>query len=130
MDLRPTPEVKMPSRACLLLLSLVLAGPRAEGQQIGSLTNPPPSFESWRPTVPAARPTPLLIPTIRSDFTRRDRNALIGGAIGTVAGLAFCTVVSNMTTDPAAGFSTCTTKGYLVSGSIGLMLGLLIGSSL
>jgi hypothetical protein len=91
------------------------------------LATQPPRFESWRPgpmpsnvlsTVPA-RPVAVT--------KRRGRNALIGGAIGTVAGVTFCTVVSNLVNDPGFGFSTCTLKGYLLTGGVGFGLGFLIG---
>ncbi|MBA2460125.1 MAG: hypothetical protein H0V43_14375 [Gemmatimonadales bacterium] len=59
----------------------------------------------------------------------RGRHALIGAAIGTVAGLAFCTVFSNLANDPGTGFSTCTLKGYLLTGGVGFGLGLLVGLS-
>jgi hypothetical protein len=113
----------------LIVAGLVIAGPLgAQSQSPGTvLATQPVEFDSWYPAampnqVPGsfpAQPTPLL--------PRRGRNALIGGAIGTVAGLAFCTVVSNLVNDPGSGFSTCTLNGYLLTGGIGLAAGLVIG---
>jgi hypothetical protein len=39
----------------------------------------------------------------------------------------FCTVVSNLANDRGTGFSTGTAKGYLLTGGVGLALGLLVG---
>ena len=60
--------------------------------------------------------------------SHRLRNALIGGVIGGVAGVVTCTAISNATNDPGTGFSTCTTKGYLLFGLGGFGLGALIGA--
>jgi hypothetical protein len=58
----------------------------------------------------------------------RVRNALIGGAIGTAAGLVVCTAISNIADDAAVDrFTTCTTSGYLLTGSIGFGAGFLVG---
>ena len=38
-----------------------------------------------------------------------------------------CTVVSALVKDEGTGFSTCTAKGYLLLGGVGLSLGALIG---
>ena len=60
--------------------------------------------------------------------SRRVRHALIGGAIGAVAGLAVCTAISNIADDAAVDrFTTCTAKGYLLTGSIGFATGFLVG---
>jgi hypothetical protein len=60
-------------------------------------------------------------------MSRRGRRALIGGAIGAVAGLAVCTVISNLTDERVRGFSTCTWKGYLLTGGIGFGVGFAAG---
>jgi len=58
----------------------------------------------------------------------RGRNAILGGLIGAVTGLIACTVISNIANDPGTGFSTCTSKGYLMLGLGGGGLGALIGA--
>jgi hypothetical protein len=59
---------------------------------------------------------------------QRTRNALIGGVIGAAAGVAVCTVISNIADDAAEDrFTTCTAKGYLLTGGIGFALGFGIG---
>ncbi len=60
--------------------------------------------------------------------SHRLRNTLIGGAIGGVLGLAACTVISNLAKDPGTGFSTCTTRGYLLFGLSGAALGAGVGA--
>jgi hypothetical protein len=112
-----------------MVAGLFVAGPLSAQSQSPAtlLATQPIQFASWHPAampsdVPGsfpAQPTPLV--------HRRGRNALIGGAIGTVAGLAFCTVVSNLVNDPGSGFSTCTLNGYLLTGGVGLAAGLVIG---
>jgi hypothetical protein len=58
----------------------------------------------------------------------RKRHALIGGAIGTVAGLAFCTAVSTLANDSAeGGLSFCPLDSYLLTGAAGFALGFGIG---
>ena len=115
--------------AWLIVAGLFIAGPLgAQSEKPATiLANRPVQFASWSPAaipnqLPGSFPEqPLLL------VHRRGRNALIGGAIGTVAGLAFCTVVSNLVNDPGSGFSTCTLNGYLLTGGIGLAAGVLIG---
>jgi hypothetical protein len=112
-----------------MIAGLFIAGAVAEPVRAHSpdptsfLATQPPRFQSWRPVpVPGNVPARAVVVT-----KRRGRNALIGGAIGTVAGLTFCTVVSNLVNDPGSGFSTCTLKGYLLTGGVGFGLGFLIG---
>ena len=111
----------------LIVAGLLIAGPvRAQSHNAATpLGTRPVQFASWHPTsgdVPGSfplQPAPLM--------QRRGRNALIGAAVGTVAGLAFCTVVSNLINDRGSGFSTCTLRGYLLTGGIGLATGVVIG---
>lgn len=115
--------------ASFMVAGLFVAGPLSAQSQSPAtlLATQPIQFASWHPAampsdVPGpfpAQPAPLV--------HRRGRNALIGGAIGTVAGLAFCTVVSNLVNDPGSGFSTCTLNGYLLTGGVGFAAGLVIG---
>jgi hypothetical protein len=110
-----------------VLLALLLLPPAAAAQQVGPVVTPAATFESWTPAQPAgyAARGPVLDVALES----RDRtgNALLGGVIGAAAGVAFCTVVSNIVKDEGTGFSTCTTKGYLLTGGVGFALGFLVG---
>ncbi len=109
-----------------LLLACLLAFPASSGhaQAARPVAAQAPGFTAWKPSAaPAAFAALAATPSRR----HREGNALLGAAIGTVAGLAFCTAISNLTTDPAAGFSTCTTKGYLITGAAGFALGFAIG---
>jgi hypothetical protein len=109
---------------------LILAGaPEVAAQQPVSLASRPPDFESWQPEASSGFATPIRLPAARFETRRRGRNALIGAAIGTLAGLGVCTVISNMASDDGAGVSTCTTKGYLLFGGIGFALGFAVGLS-
>jgi hypothetical protein len=51
----------------------------------------------------------------------------VGGLIGAVGGVVVCTVISNLADDSADGFSTCTLKGYLLTGAAGFALGFAVG---
>lgn len=113
---------------CLLALSaLLLWSVPAEAQQVASLVQQPPVFASWRPAASTGGVAPLASLRTTVAPRQRTRNALIGGAIGTVAGLAVCTAISNMIDEGAAGFSTCTWKGYLLTGGVGLGVGFAVG---
>jgi hypothetical protein len=115
--------------AWLIVVGLCIAGPLgAQSEKPATiLATRPVQFASWSPAA-TLNQLPGSFPAQRVPLDRRrGRNVLIGGAIGTVAGLAFCTVVSNLVNDPGSGFSTCTLNGYLLTGGIGLTAGLLIG---
>jgi len=89
----------------------------------------PLRFQSWTPLAPpAGLPGPSTVQTVALE-RQRARNALIGGAIGAVAGLAACTVISNLVNDDGTGFSTCTRNGYLLFGGVGFALGVVVGFS-
>ena len=63
-----------------------------------------------------------------SASTHRVRNALIGGVIGAAAGAVVCTAISNIADDAAVDrFTTCTAKGYLLTGGVGFGAGFLAG---
>ena len=111
--------------AATFAILLLPAGGMA--QAIGPAPARSAAFESWEPPVFRApmQQAPTMVPP---EAASRDRlgNAVLGGAIGTVAGLAVCTVISNLAND-GTGFSTCTAKGYLLTGGIGFALGFLVG---
>ena len=114
----------MPHR---LLLPVLLLAPSAVAAQVpGPLAAAPVFAQTWEPArlVGLRSHTPVRILLQKKD---RVGNAALGGAIGAVAGVVFCTVVSNIAKDAGTGFSTCTTKGYLLTGGIGFGLGALAG---
>jgi hypothetical protein len=52
-----------------------------------------------------------------------------GGVIGAAAGVVACTLISNLLVNTEIdGFTTCTTKGYLMFGGAGGALGATIGA--
>jgi hypothetical protein len=110
---------------CALLALLLLLPSAAAAQRPGPVAVPSPSFESWEPGGGSHRAFQRNV--LVAGSKDRTRNALLGGAIGALAGVTFCTVVSNLVKDEGTGFSTCTTSGYLLTGGVGLALGLLVG---
>ena len=115
-------------KSTVFLAVAILAGVAApaHGQASAGLLLARPGFVSWSPgtTTGPGTMTPLNVPASRA--TQKARNALIGGAIGVVAGVGFCTVISNITNE-GGGFSTCTRKGYLLTGGVGFALGATVG---
>jgi hypothetical protein len=111
---------------CLILLALLLLPVAATAQQAGPVT-PGPTFESWTPVGLEGHAGRERTAGIALESRDRTRNAFLGGVIGAAAGVAFCTIVSNIAKDEGTGFSTCTTKGYLLTGGIGFALGLVVG---
>ena len=59
--------------------------------------------------------------------SNRGAHALIGGFIGSAAGVVVCTAISNLAKDQGTGFSTCTSSGYLGFGLGGFVVGGLVG---
>lgn len=84
-------------------------------------------FESWQPetSLDAQVRASAVHPITRSSQERR--HAVVGGLIGAVGGVAVCTIISNLADDSAGGFSTCTLKGYLLTGAAGFVLGFAVG---
>ncbi len=112
----------------LIALGFLTTAPGpAHPQQPTSIVATPLRFESWEPVGPPSARVNPAIDRQEAAGRRTGRNAVLGATIGTVAGLAFCTVVSNIANDPGTGFSTCTRDGYLLTGGVGLALGLAIG---
>lgn len=108
-----------------VLLALLLLPAAAAAQQAGPVAAPVGAFESWEPAGPAGYA--VRRPVLEAESKDRTGNAVLGGVIGALAGVTFCTVVSNIVKDEGTGFSTCTTSGYLLTGGVGLALGLLVG---
>ena len=89
--------------------------------------NPPVQFESWQPAMSISGINPA-IGQFAAPSRDRKRHALIGGAIGALAGVAFCTVVSTLADDSAdGGLSTCPLDSYLLFAAGGFALGFTIG---
>jgi len=87
---------------------------------------PPLRFERWRAATPVSDSKPIerLVPTGGS----RTRHALIGGAIGAVAGFALCTTISTLADDSAGGgVSFCPLDTSLLMIGGGFALGAAIG---
>ncbi len=116
-------------RKLVLVLAIAIQAGNAvpaRAQYPASIPQRQAAFASWQPAEIAA---PADGPSYQSAtaISRRGRRALIGGAIGAGAGIAVCTVISNLTDDGAGGFSTCTWKGYLLTGGIGFGVGFAAG---
>lgn len=107
--------------ALVVLPSISLAqGPRAAPVLSGRAA----AWESEATVAPIA-PEAVALP---APSPHRFRNALIGGALGAAAGLLVCTAISNIADDAAVNrFTTCTTKGYLLTGGVGFGAGFLVG---
>jgi hypothetical protein len=115
-------------RLPLLLVIAAFAGSATPAQAQGPAPIPQrqAAFASWRPPEPTEA-ADRASGSSGTTISRQGRRALIGGAIGAVAGLAVCTVISNLTDEGAEGFSTCTWKGYLLTGGIGFGVGFAAG---
>ena len=97
-----------------------------------------PASAQWLPhrfgrpeTRQAARPARPLNERLRlpaASSPNRLRRALIGGVIGSAAGVVTCTAISNLVKDRGTGFSTCTTSGYTGFIVGGFAVGALIGA--
>jgi hypothetical protein len=117
------------NRLTWLIAGLVLvAAVPSQGQVPRPLpANPPVQFESWQPAMPISGINPALGQFARPSPDRK-RHALIGGAIGALAGVVFCTAVSTMADDSAdGGLSTCPLDSYLLFAAGGFALGFTIG---
>jgi hypothetical protein len=111
------------SRFIVLLLLVVPAAVTAQGPRSSVLLDH--GFASWEQPSASIRPGAVQVPAASP---HRVRNALIGGVVGAAAGVAACTVFSNIADDAAADrFTTCTAKGYLLTGGIGFGAGFLVG---
>jgi hypothetical protein len=108
-------------------LTLVAAVPSQAQVPRPLPANPPVQFESWQPAMPISSSNPA-VGQFAAPSRDRKRHALIGGAIGAVAGVAFCTVVSTLANDSAdGGLSTCPLDSYLLFAAGGFALGFTIG---
>jgi hypothetical protein len=108
-------------------LTLVAAVPSQAQVPRPLPANPPVQFESWQSAMPISSSNPA-VDQFAAPSRDRKRHALIGGAIGAVAGVAFCTVVSTLANDSAdGGLSTCPLDSYLLFAAGGFALGFTIG---
>jgi hypothetical protein len=120
----------MSNRLAWLIVGLVLvaAGP-AQAQVPRPLpANPPVQFQSWQPAMPIGGSINPAVGQFAAPSPNRKRHALIGGALGALAGVAFCTAVSTLADDSAdGGLSTCPLDSYLLFAAGGFALGFTIG---
>ena len=110
----------------LLVILLIAAPPLVEAQ----VRSEPVALTRSIFATPDAQTTPITGRAIRMPEASPHRlgNALIGGVIGAAAGAVVCTAISNIADDSAVDrFTTCTTKGYLLTGGIGFGAGFLVG---
>jgi hypothetical protein len=119
----------MSNRLAFLIPTLVIATTvPAQGQTPQPLPATPVRFESWQPGAPfepRVNPARVMVAATSRD---RARHGLIGGAIGVVAAVAFCTTVSTLANDSAeGGLSTCPISSYLLMGAAGFAAGFAIG---
>jgi hypothetical protein len=106
------------------ILLLIPAGAAAQSGS-ASLLLQSPAYATWS-GAPATTAPAVRLPTRKSG--ERLRHGLIGGVAGAAAGVIVCTVISTIADDSAdPGLSTCTFKGYLLTGGIGFALGFGIG---
>ncbi|HEV8600183.1 MAG TPA: hypothetical protein VGQ69_12535 [Gemmatimonadales bacterium] len=116
-----------------MLVLLLAAGPAAS-QQPAALpaigpTSPARLLQSQAAQVLPATQASLADRLRLAALRRRSRgsHALIGGLIGSAAGIVVCTAISNYVKDEGTGVSTCTTSGYVAFGVGGFAVGALVG---
>ncbi len=119
----------MPYRLATLIVGLLLATTSpVYTQSPRPIPAAPLSFESWRAGAPLDRPSQPVTGQFLVTSRDRTRHALLGGAIGAAAGVAFCTVVSTLVDDSAdGGLSFCPLDSNLLIGAAGFALGAVIG---
>ncbi|HEX6644300.1 MAG TPA: hypothetical protein VF037_06470 [Gemmatimonadales bacterium] len=109
----------------VLLLLTFLAPSRTAAQGASSVMLRPAAFVLEPGNASLITIRPILSPSASRE---RLRNAVIGGVVGAAAGAVVCTVISNIADDAAEDrFTTCTAKGYLLTGGIGFALGFGVG---
>ena len=113
----------------LLFFGLVLFAPPAKGQHPLPLpATVPLRFESWQPFSPNLESRSLTGERFVTGEKNRTRQALIGGAIGAVAGFVFCTTISTLADDSAdGGVSLCPLDTTLLIVGGGFAVGAAIG---
>jgi uncharacterized BrkB/YihY/UPF0761 family membrane protein len=88
----------------------------------------PLQFESWRAASPVEVRSKLSFARLVPGSQNRTRQALLGGVIGAVAGVAVCTAFSTLIDDSAkGGLSFCPLDTNLLFGGAGFVLGAVIG---
>jgi hypothetical protein len=117
------------NRLAWLIGGLLLVAAPSQAQAPPPLpANPPVQFESWQPEVPISGGINPALGQFVAPSRDRKRHALIGGALGALAGVAFCTAVSTLADDSADdGLSTCPLDSYLLFAAGGFALGFTIG---
>ena len=124
LDTRVTSLEGIMRRLLVLLMLIVPSAAHAQGLSRSILL----ADSRFDPPAASALVIPERVVRMPPASSQRARNALIGGVIGAAAGIVICTVISNISDDAAIDrFTTCTAKGYLVSGGLGFAAGSLIG---
>jgi hypothetical protein len=118
----------MPRRLASLIAGLVvvLAHPAPAQEAFSIPAKPLLHFESWRPA-PIDSTIAVAGKFLVETEDRKDK-WLIGGAVGAAAGIVFCTAMSTLINDSAAGgLSFCPLDSYLMIGGAGFLLGAAVG---
>jgi hypothetical protein len=91
------------------------------------VVTPAGTFESWTPAEPVAYAARGPVRNVALESRDRAGNAVLGGVIGAAAGVAFCTVVSNIVKDERHGLLHLHDQGLPLTGGVGFVLGFLVG---
>lgn len=120
----------MSSKRLALIAGLLLATSLSAHAQ-GARPIPaavPLRFESWQAPAALTRGSEPAVGRIVMISRNRTRQALLGGAIGAVAGVVACTAISTLANDSAeGGLSFCPLDSYLIIGGAGFAAGAVIG---
>jgi hypothetical protein len=107
---------------------LLFASPARAQHPLPLAATVPPRFESWRPSSPNLESRRLTGDRFVTSEKNRTRQALLGGAIGAVAGFVFCTTISTLADDSAdGGVSFCPLDTTLLIVGGGFAVGAAIG---
>jgi len=90
-----------------------------------------PGIVPVSPELRVAQPVAPLRPGTLQDPPRRSRvrNAVVGGTIGALSGVVLCTLISTLLVNSERpGVTMCTTRGNLIFGGGGFLLGATIGA--
>ena len=120
--------MRRPHIVHLVVGLLLLAGPAHAQDPLPLPASVPLRFESWQPTSPNTERTRLTGERFVATEKNRKRQALIGGAIGAVAGFVFCTTIATLVDDSAdSGVSFCPLDTTLLIVGGGFAVGAAIG---
>lgn len=116
-------------RVALLLAGVVIIASPAQAQPPQPLpATRPLQFESWRAASAVEAGSKPTVAGLDLGSRSRTRKALLGGAIGAVAGVVVCTAFSCLIDDSAdGGLSLCPLDSNLLFGGAGFVLGAAMG---